>query len=567
VTFWLSAPQERPVLVPMGTEVATRREPNHDPVGFSTLEPLEIVPVSLTELRSIAADGMVTDHGDALSANIAVPCFSRVPVLDDTVVFGLTDAAPANALVLRVECSIEGIGVDPEAPPVVFEAWTGEAWTPCEVDSDATGGFNRPGDIVLHLPADHTAHLIGGLRAGWVRARVVPPRSGRSAYSNTPTITRISAFTIGGSVEAMQAEQLHNELLGYAEGVPGERFSVARTPVLPDRGECVLEVSDPDDPEGGWEPWTRVSDFAESGAESLHFVLDGAIGEVELGPTVRLEDGTIEQFGAVPARGAAVRLRSYCTGGGTRGNVKPQMISVLRTSIPYVSRVENRRPAAGGRDAETVENAKLRGPMQLRTRQRAVTVEDYEYLARQAAPEAARVRCVPSSGPHDAGLVRLLVVPSLGADVGRVRFDALTPPDSTLRAIATSLEERRVLGARVVVEPPVYQGITVVAVIRARREAEPDALREEALAALYRFYSPVAGGPEGDGWPFGRPVQYGEVFAVLQQLKGVDLVDDVRLFPADPITGVRGEASQRIEIAPNALVFSYDHQVRVVTRA
>jgi predicted phage baseplate assembly protein len=164
-------------------------------------------------------------------------------------------------------------------------------------------------------------------------------------------------------------------------------------------------------------------------------------------------------------------------------------------------------------------------------------------------------------------MVRLLVVPSLGADVGRVRFDALTPPESTLRSIAGALEERRVLGARVVVEPPVYQGLTVVAVVRARREADPERLREEALAALYRFYSPVAGGPDGDGWPFGRPIQFGEVFAVLQQLKGVDLVDDVRLFPADPVTGVRGEAAQRIDVATNSLVFSYDHQVRVVTRA
>jgi predicted phage baseplate assembly protein len=567
VTFWLSAPQDRPVLIPAATEVATRRETGHDPVGFTTLEPLTVVPVELTELRSAGADGAVTDHADALAAGQAVPCFSRVPVLDDTILFGLTEAAPSNALALRVECSIEGIGVDPDAPPVVFEAWTGEGWTGCDVDHDDTGGFNRPGDIVLHLPSSHTVHLIGGLRAGWVRARVVPPRTGRTAYSNSPTITKISAFTIGGTSWAIQAEQVHNEVVGQTEGTPGERLPVSRTPVLPDQGECVLEVSDPDDPDGGWQEWTRVQDFAESSSGDRHFVLDGAIGEVELGPCVRLEDGSLRQYGAVPGRGSMVRLRSYCTGGGSRGNVKPQMISVLKTSIPYVSRVGNRRPAAGGRDAETIDNAKLRGPLQLRTRQRAVTAEDYEYLARQAAPEAARVRCVPASSPEEAGLVRLLVVPSLGADVGRVRFDALTPPESTLRSIAGALEERRVLGARVVVEPPVYQGLTVVAVVRARREAEPEKLREEALATLYRFYSPVAGGPDGDGWPFGRPIQYGEVFAVLQQLKGVDLVDDVRLFPADPVTGVRGEVAQKIDVAPNALVFSYDHQVRVVTRA
>ena len=35
------------------------------------------------------------------------------------------------------------------------------------------------------------------------------------------------------------------------------------------------------------------------------------------------------------------------------------------------------------------------------------------------------------------------------------------------------------------------------------------------------------------------------------------------MFGADPISGQRGQAAQRIDISPNALVFSYDHQVLV----
>lgn len=44
---------------------------------------------------------------------------------------------------------------------------------------------------------------------------------------------------------------------------------------------------------------------------------------------------------------------------------------------------------------------------------------------------------------------------------------------------------------------------------------------------------------------------------------GVGLVDEVRLFPADPITGRRGAAVDRIDVAPGALVFSHQHQVEV----
>jgi hypothetical protein len=83
------------------------------------------------------------------------------------------------------------------------------------------------------------------------------------------------------------------------------------------------------------------------------------------------------------------------------------------------------------------------------------------------------------------------------------------------------------------------------------------------LDALYRYFNPVSGGPEGTGWPFGRPIHAGEIYSVLQALKGIELVQDVRLFAADPVTGKRSESLQRLELEPNALVFSYEHQVRV----
>ena len=81
--------------------------------------------------------------------------------------------------------------------------------------------------------------------------------------------------------------------------------------------------------------------------------------------------------------------------------------------------------------------------------------------------------------------------------------------------------------------------------------------------ALYAYLDPIYGGPDGAGWPFGRPVQAGDIFAVLQQLPGVDLVEDVRLFGADPISGQRGNPVQRLDLPGNALPFSFGHQVRV----
>jgi hypothetical protein len=47
---------------------------------------------------------------------------------------------------------------------------------------------------------------------------------------------------------------------------------------------------------------------------------------------------------------------------------------------------------------------------------------------------------------------------------------------------------------------------------------------------------------------------------------GVELVEDVRLFGANPVTGERGKETTRLELEPNSLVFSYSHQIRVEER-
>jgi len=44
------------------------------------------------------------------------------------------------------------------------------------------------------------------------------------------------------------------------------------------------------------------------------------------------------------------------------------------------------------------------------------------------------------------------------------------------------------------------------------------------------------------------------VYSVLQALRGTELVEDARLFGADPTTGQRGQAVQRLQIEPHALV-------------
>ena len=560
ITFWLAGPQPGTIHIRPGSQAATLRTESDDAIVFTTLGDLAIIPSSLTRAASqLAGDREVRDHTEALESRTAFYCFDKVPKPGDVLLIGLSEAVPSCAITLRCKCDIEGVGVDPENPPLAWEAWDGYGWAACEVDRDGTGGLNRDGDVVLHIPKSHTVSVIQQQRAGWIRARVLKPEEDQPTYSASPTIKGLTAFTVGGTIDAVNAELIENELLGISEGVPGQRFALKHRPVVPGGAAAIVEVSSPE----GWQEWTQVQDFFDSKPDDRHFVLDAVGGEVQLGPGVREPDGALRIYGAVPPKGARLRIRSYLIGGGSRGNVARNAVTILKSSIPYVTRVQNRRAAEGGVDGEEIENAKVRGPIVLRTRDRAVTMEDYEQLSHEAAPEVARVHCVTAGDGSDAGGVRILVVPAAGSHDGRLRFEQLVPAEETLTRISRRLDGARVIGTRVVVEPPIYRGVTVVAKLRPRASANPTRLQADALDALYRYFHPIIGGPDGQGWPFGRPVHVGEVYSVLQGLRGTELVEDARLFGADPVTGQRGQAVQRLVIEPHALVFSYEHQIMV----
>jgi predicted phage baseplate assembly protein len=562
VTFWLSAPQEDAILVPVGTEVATLRTERDEAVVFATEHDLRIVPCTMSRLVTQVSGEAVSDRTTDLAESKDVLCFAEAPNPGDCMLIGLSAAVPDCALALELDSRVDGVGVDPRQPPLVWEAWTEDGWQSCEVDRDGTGGLNRPGDVVLHIPGGHVLSRNGGHEAGWIRCRVTEPLTGQPFYTTSPTIRSAEAYTIGGTTGSIHAETILDEPLGESTGLPGQRLRLEHAPVVAGEPSVLLQTAADD----GWQDWRVVPHFAGSHPDDHHITVDATTGEIAFGPAVREADGSLRQYGAVPPKGAVIRARRYRTGGGRAGNVARGAVQVLRTSIPYVSEVVNREAARGGVDGETIEEAKLRAPITLRAQERAVTLRDYEELARRAAPETARITCLEGEeSEHGAYAVRVLVVPQAVPDPGgRLRFEQLVPGDALLERITRYLDQRRLIGTRLAVGPPYYQGVTVVATLHAFRAADTDRVRRQAHDALYRHLDPLTGGADGKGWPFGRPVQAGEIFAVLQRVPGVELVDEVILHPADPLTGKRGDATDRIDLDPPSLVFSFDHRVRVI---
>ncbi|MCU1593828.1 MAG: putative baseplate assembly protein [Frankiales bacterium] len=562
LTFMLSAVLDQAVTVPAGTEVTTAGVSDRETVVFTTSEPLVIAPPVLhAALTSPGGEAeRYTDvWPDMRFDGASVTCFPSSPLVQgDALYLGFEHSLKGVALRLSVQASAEGIGVDPRNPPLAWELWSGEVWLSVPVYEDSTGGLNRDGNVVLLLPQAHEPLTLAGTRAFWLRARLVAPRPGQPTYQASPKIRRISAAAIGGSVPAEHAVPVGQEVLGRSNGRASQSFTVARTPILPRSADEVIRVIDLD----GAVDWQEVSDFSESGPDDRHVVWDAATGVVRFGPRVRYADGSTRQHGAVPRDGAEIVMSGYRYGGGAGGNVGAQTLTVLRSTLPFIDVVTNRLPATGGVDAESVADAKERGPLSLRTGQRAVTHGDFERLTREASIEVARTRCLPSARP--GGPVRVLVVPHLRSSPETHQLDDYALAEPLLARITQELDSRRLVGATVEVGTPFYQGLSVAALVRALPGRPAASVQQRAVDALARYVNPLTGGPEGNGWPFDTDLNSAALAQLLESVEGIERVDEVLLYEFDLRTGRRlGVGRDLIRLDTDSLFLSARHQVVV----
>jgi hypothetical protein len=188
---------------------------------------------------------------------------------------------------------------------------------------------------------------------------------------------------------------------------------------------------------------------------------------------------------------------------------------------------------------------------------RATTVADYERLA--IAVPGTRVKRARAWANFDptfpsmeaAGTVTVVIVP--GLPLGRPE-----PGRGLLRQVRRFLERRRVLGTRLLVVGPRYLTVEVQARIRAHRNADVDLVQVRVEAALAKFLDPLAGGPGGLGWPFGRDVYRSEIMAVIDGVPGVDHVEECTLV-GDGSAATCGNLC----VAPTCLVTSGTHAIQV----
>lgn len=421
------------------------------------------------------------------------------------------------------------------------------AWSAMGLEGDTLAGFitliNNP-DTPVETIAARIEALAGQLSPGrvqeevwtkqgfdvqpvsfaltWVRARLTD----RSV--EPPAIGQLLLNTVGATAAVTRIE----ESIGTSDGRPNQVFALARRPVLLDEQTRLpalkLEVVElRNEPE----TWSAVADFFGCKAGDPVFVLDPETGTLTFGDGVH---------GRIPVAGAEIIAREYRYGGGQVGNAGAGTITALKSALPDVDSVTNVRAAAGGGDAETLDEVKLRAPHDLRTRDRAVTAEDFvELTLRTPGVRIQRAYALAETGldlsaePPEMvsgrpGAITVVVLPENDQETPQ-------PTEDQLRLVCAYLDARRLITTELYVVGPRYLTLGTLSVqVTVSRDRDLKAVREAIEKRLLRYFHPLWGGEDGRGWPFGGDIHFGSVY---HQILGVDGVLRVLCLEIAPARG------------------------------
>ena len=603
------------VVIPQATRVALTEQVDGKQVIFETDDNFFAVSAALTDVQSFdSARYEIVTEAFRVPGKYFYP-FGAQPQRNSALYLGFDESFPPDAPVtltvhvytadliaegkgLKVDFSNSTTGnggngnsatPTSDSPPAiaVWEYWAGDdaKWRPVTGVRDNTGTFTKTGTVVFDPPSGFVSTKVGLLRKDddqprfWLRYRI-----DQILGAGFETVPRLEDVLLN-TITATNAVTITDELLGASHGTPNQKFKLANTPVLLERFDLQVDEGD------GFQSWQMVRDFAASTRTDLHFTLAAATGDIGFG------DG---DHGKIPGRLTEttdpendlpnVKAAVYRWGGGAGGNAGANKITSLESSVPFVDSVTNLRPAIGGQDQETVDQAKLRAPESIRSRSRAVTAEDFEFLATQTpGARIRRARALPLRNPDleptrpkpgqpvtptsstcgtvtqkqpvitlvpIPGVITVIVVPE-------VLKDDLKPIPSadTLKLVGDWLNQHRLITTELYVAAPKYKEIEIEARVIAKPTANSGQVAEALQKLLLAYFHPLTGGKDGAGWEFGGTVYFSEIYRLILDTEGVARLDAgaVTIY----VDGQRQQPCTDVLLNPDELVFSKKHTIMV----
>lgn len=155
--------------------------------------------------------------------------------------------------------------------------------------------------------------------------------------------------------------------------------------------------------------------------------------------------------------------------------------------------------------------------LKIRNEQRAVTIDDFERLAKASInDDNFRVYCLPRWNLDAKPKER---------KEGHISVVIVQANDELIKKVKDDLLPRCLITTRLHVTVPEYFGLRVQIRLRINPDALETVVLNSALDALNHYFNPLTGGVYANGWPLGQNVYVSDLYALLDKIPGVDYVE------------------------------------------
>ena len=214
-------------------------------------------------------------------------------------------------------------------------------------------------------------------------------------------------------VSAVQGISVNREIVGSSIGVANQSFVLNYFPVIADSLTVLVNEGT------GFEPWTKVTNFVDSGVSDRHFTVSL---DNEDRATITFGDGV---FGKIPTAYTSGIYAEYRVGGGAQGNVGANTITVMDSNIALVASTFNPETVyERGVDKETVSEIKVNAPRASETLWGALTLKDFSNVVLINFPDVVFATSAINASDHDS--IDIYLLTKDGASISSTLLSSLT---------------------------------------------------------------------------------------------------------------------------------------------
>ena len=242
-----------------------------------------------------------------------------------------------------------------------------------------------------------------------------------------------------------------------------KKIQLTQSPVV--EGSVSVYITGPDSNASG--AYTEVDNvYFASGTNDKIFEI---VYDEDFAATVVFGDGTV----GVSPNDSANYFVTYRVGGGSRGNLLPNAISLTvnatTNAAACTAQVANTSIAAGGANAESIENAKKYAPLTFARQDRLVTLEDYSVFANTfigSVGTVGKANAVTRKAFSSANVVDIYVL----EQASNLQLQKATP--TFKRDLLTAINKKKMATDDIVIVDGLIRTLDLVVTVKVDKEQQ-----------------------------------------------------------------------------------------------